>query len=99
MADDIMKVTDVLEVFANEITDSVNQVAEDFREIINNPELIKKAIEEQIRINHCKDLKGKLDNGGKPITQEQIDQCLAFVTGDYSKAPFSDNTYELDQSR
>lgn len=40
----IMKVTDVLEVFANEITDSASQVTENFKEIINNPEFIKKQL-------------------------------------------------------
>jgi len=29
-------------------------------------------------------LKGKRDNGGKLITQEQVDQCIAFVKGDFS---------------
>lgn len=98
MADD-MEITDVVEVFTGVVADSANQVAEDLKEIIHNPELIKKAIEEQIRINHCKDLKGELDNGGKPISQEQIDQCIAFATGNYSKAPFAGDIHEPDKSR
>lgn len=67
---------------ADWVLETASEFAHDVKTVINDPKIINDIIAQEIRTQHCKDLKDKLDNGGKPITQHQIDQCIAFATGD-----------------
>lgn len=69
-------------ITADGISKTASQFASSVKAVISDPEIINEIITQEIRTQYCKDLKGKLDNGGKPITQHQIDQCIAFATGD-----------------
>jgi hypothetical protein len=62
--------------------EKASQFSDQVKAVISDPKIINDIITQEIRTQHCKDLKDKLDNGGKPITQHQIDQCIAFATGD-----------------
>lgn len=87
MADDISvndmvkRTVQAIEEFASE----VDQDMSDIQILMTDKEIRNQWMVQQIRLNHCKDLEGKLTTGGEPITSAQIEQCIAFATGDFER--------------
>jgi ribonuclease BN (tRNA processing enzyme) len=87
MADDI-SVKDIVKLTGTaftELADEVKRDMSDMYDLMTNKEIKDQWITQQIRLNHCKDLEGKLTTGGTPITPAQIEQCIAFATGDIKR--------------
>jgi hypothetical protein len=87
MADNI-SVTDIATLLGRGFEELASEVKKDMGDIfdlIKDKETRDQWLTQQIRLNHCKDLEGKLTVGGEPITPLQVEQCIAFATGDIAR--------------